>query len=984
MSEHHPDEPETAAGEGEQWRSLASRGGCDPFEEFVRREYPSQLRKFMDPPERREFLKLMGASFALAGIGSSCTRQPKETILPYARNPESTIPGKPVYFATSMPWPTGAIGILVESHEGRPTKIEGNPDHPASLGATDAITQASILGLYDPDRSQAIKYRGRIRAWGDFLTSLKQAMTAQAQKKGAGLRILTGIVNSPTMAAQIGELLEQYPRAKYCSWDPIHSHLGGPAFDFPVLPAFDRAEVVVSIGSDFLGAEPGSVRATRDFVALRKARGRSEEASRLYVAESAVTLTGAMADHRIAVRPSELEAVAKRLSDRLGEGSSRHPIVPQSEAGEWIEAVLKDLEAHRGRSIVVAGRHLSEGTKADVAGVNTGLWNRNKTVTYCAFEPVADPLRQQHLQALSEDMRHGEVEVLLILGGNPVYDTPTDLGFGEALRRVPFRTHLSIEENETSDLCDWHLNEAHYLESWGDAWSADRTVGLIQPLIAPLYGGKTTTEVLAAFAGRADLTSHEIVREHWRKKHSGADFEAWWRRALHDGIATIAGELPTLDGYSIPFPEAPAGPGGLEILFLPDPTIWDGRFANNGWLQELPKPVTKLTWDNAALVSPKTAHQLQVENEDVVELELDGRKVRAPIWIVPGQADYTVVVHLGYGRTKAGRVGTGAGFNAYALRTTKAMWSASGLKVTKTGEKQKLSCTQEHDRMEGRDPVRVATLERFRANPNLFAREKKEREEDTSLYPPHPKGDYSWGMVIDLGSCTGCGACVAACQAENNSPIVGREEVRRGREMHWLRVDRYFEGDPAKPALHHQPVPCMHCENAPCEVVCPVGATTHSDEGLNQMVYNRCVGTRYCGDNCPFKVRRFNFFLYQDFETEVTKLQRNPDVSVRSRGVMEKCTYCVQRIQEARIHAEKEGRKIRDGEVRTACQQVCPAQAISFGDIADPSTDVAKRKSEPREYGLLESLNIRPRTTYLAKIVNPNPELGDGKGTESR
>ncbi|HEV8112984.1 MAG TPA: TAT-variant-translocated molybdopterin oxidoreductase [Planctomycetota bacterium] len=968
----------TSASGRELWKSLAQRENPDPFEEFVRREYPSQIHKFMDPPERREFLKLMGASLALAGVSASCTRQPKETILPYAKSPESTIPGKPLYFATSMPWSRGAIGILVESHEGRPTKIEGNPDHPASLGATDAITQAAILGLYDPDRSKAIKYRGAIRTWDDFLTTLKQAMTAQAAKQGAGLRILTDTVTSRTLLLQLRDLLGEYPAAKWHQWDPVNRDSARDAFQDRAACQyhFDKADLVISLGADFLGEGPESTRATRDFVRKRKAGAASSPSNRLYVVEVEPTRTGAMADHRMPLKPSQFEAFADAL---LGYDHS----LP-SELEPWIATIRKELAAHPGRAIVIPGECQSSFVHYAADRLNRYFDNMGKTVELVEAVEWESVDESGSLADLVADLNKGAVDLLVILGTNPVLTAPADLDFARALDRkegAPLRVHLSLHEDETSDLCDWHVNEAHFLEAWSDARAADGTSGIVQPLIAPLYGGKSSHEIVAAVQNKAGVSGHDLVRETWQHRHAGPDFEAWWRRSLHDGViphtASVTRSAPSA-GPLLP----DIGPSDqLELVFRPDPTIWDGRFANNGWLQELPKPITKLTWDNTAQVSPATAARLGVENEDVVELELDGRKVRAPIWIVPGQADETVVVHLGYGRTKAGRVGNGAGFNAYALRTTKAMWSASGLKVTKTGDKQKLSCTQEHDNMEGREPVRVATIDRFRKEPGLFrAHEGHEKEGGASLHAPHAKGDYSWGMVIDLNACTACGACVAACQAENNSPIVGREEVRRGREMHWIRVDRYFEGEPSHPEVHHQPVPCMHCENAPCELVCPVGATTHSDEGLNEMAYNRCVGTRYCSNNCPYKVRRFNFFLFQDFETEVTKLQRNPDVSVRSRGVMEKCTYCVQRIQETRIHAEKEGRKIADGEMRTACQQVCPAEAIVFGDIADPKSAVAKQKSDPRNYGLLEELNTRPRTTYLAKLKNPNPELLDGTG----
>jgi MoCo/4Fe-4S cofactor protein with predicted Tat translocation signal len=965
----------------ELWRSLEELAGTPEFEEMIRREYPSQLHKFMDLPERREFLKYMGASLALAGIGASCTRQPEEKIYPYAKSPEKTIPGKPLYFATSMPWPRGAIGLLVESHEGRPTKVEGNPDHPASLGATDAFAQASILGLYDPDRSKAIKRRGRISTWDAFLTELKAALTAQAAKKGAGLRILTETVTSPTLAAQIKNVLAQYPEAKWHQWEPVNrdnARKGAIASfgrDVSCQCRFDKADVIVSFEADFLGGGPESVRATHEFARRRRVRAGQAGMNRLYVVESAPTLTGAMADHRLPLEPSRMDMFAHLL----GEAIERPQEPPGGTLAPWLIAMAKDLSAHRGSSLVLCGDSLGPELHSRAHLLNKVLGNVGKTVAY------ADPVECESVDQLSSlidlanDLRLGRVDALVILGGNPVYNAPANVKFAEVLGLVPFRVHLSLYEDETSDLCDWQINEAHFLESWGDARSSDGTSGIVQPLIAPLYGGRTAQEFVSALSGRADVSSYAAIREHWaRNQLGGPDEEKRWRRALHDGFIADTASKPLGSSAQGGFSSGGMSkPTGLYLVVRPDPTIWDGRSANSGWLQELPKPITKLTWDNTAQVSPATAQELGVENEDVVELELGGRKVRAPIWIVPGQADDTVVVHLGYGRKRGGSLAEGAGFDVYQLRSTDAMWSSPGrLKVTKTGDKQKLSSTQEHDRMEGRDLIRVATIDRFRENPKLVEEHEGEgAHADTSMYPAFPKGDNSWGMVIDLNACTACNACVTACQSENNIPVVGREEVRRGREMHWIRIDRYFEGDPAHPAVHHQPIPCMHCENAPCEVVCPVGATTHSPDGLNEMAYNRCVGTRYCSNNCPYKVRRFNFLLYQDFETEVLKLGRNPDVSVRSRGVMEKCTYCVQRISEARIQAKKEDRPIRDGDVRTACQQVCPAEAIVFGDIADPASAVSTLKAQPHEYGLLEELNVRPRTTYLAKIKNPNPEL---------
>jgi molybdopterin-containing oxidoreductase family iron-sulfur binding subunit len=574
-------------------------------------------------------------------------------------------------------------------------------------------------------------------------------------------------------------------------------------------------------------------------------------------------------------------------------------------------------------------------------------------------------------------MQAGAVETLLVLGGNPVYTTPADVPFAEALNRVAFRAHLSLYEDETSALCHWHVPEAHYLEGWSDGRAYDGTVSIQQPLIAPLYNGRTAHEILAALLGEP-RPSYDIVREHWRQQRPAGDFDAFWRQALHDGVmadSALPAKVPSLKG-ALPGAGPAAGPAEFELVFRADPAAWDGRFANNGWLQELPKPLTKLTWDNAALISPAAAERLGVKNEDVVELAYHSRRVKAPVWVLPGQADGAVTLHLGYGRSRAGRAGTGIGANAYALRTAAAPWGGGGLAVKKTGERYRLATTQGHHSMEGRNLVRMATLAEFAQRPDVV-RGPSDHEvgHEPSLYPKHAYEGYAWGMAIDLNACTGCNACIVACQSENNSPVVGKDQVLLGREMHWMRVDRYYKGDLEDPGTVHQPVLCMQCENAPCEPVCPVGATVHSSEGLNDMVYNRCVGTRYCSNNCPYKVRHFNFLQYQDDRTASLKLVRNPNVTVRSRGVMEKCTYCVQRINEARIRAKLEDREIADGEVVTACQAVCPSQAIVFGNINDPKSRVSQLKAHPLNYGLLTELNTRPRTTYLARLRNPNPAL---------
>jgi len=966
------------------WRSLEQLAGRPGFDAMMAREFPRQAPGLLEAVDRRQFLQFMGASLALAGL-SACTRQPTETIMPYVKAPEDIIPGRPLFFATAMPVGGIGTGLLVESHMGRPTKVEGNPEHPSSRGATDAFAQASILGLYDPDRSQVVSSAGEIRTWGTFVTTLDTTLELQRAKGGTGFRILTETVTSPTLAAQLKALLATYPNARWHQWDPIArdaARVGARmalGVDADVQYRFDQADVVLALDADFLGSGVGQVRHLRDFSARRRV-ALGSTMNRLYAVESMPSVTGARADHRLALAATDVEKLAWALAAELG-ALPQKPKGPAPEYARWLEAVAKDLGAHRGTSIVVAGDHQSPGVHALAHVLNHALGNVGQTVVYT--DPVAaEPVHSlASLQDLVTDMDAGKVEVLLILGGNPVATTPADFQFGERLAKVGFRAHLGLYDDETALLCHWHVPEAHYLESWSDVRAADGTVSIIQPLIAPLYDGKTAHEVLAVAAGR-EQTSYDLVRKYWRPQPGAADFERWWRTALHDGLVegtalpakTVALRTDWVE-TAMGLHDSTHEAKGLELVFRLDPGVLDGRFANNGWLQEVPKPITKLTWDNAALVSPATAARLGLAPEDVVTITNAGRKLEAPVWIVPGHAENSITMHLGYGRQRAGRVGNGVGFDANAIRTSDAPWIVRGVALEKTGRSYPLATTQEHHSMEGRHLIREATLEEFRREP-AFAREMvEEPDKDMTLYPPHPYEGAAWGMTIDLASCVGCNACVIACNAENNIAVVGKDQVGKGREMHWIRIDRYFEGEPTNPTIHHQPVPCMQCENAPCEVVCPVNATVHSSEGLNDMVYNRCVGTKYCSNNCPYKVRRFNFFKYQDWTTESLKLGRNPDVTVRSYGVMEKCTYCVQRINAARITARQEDRAVRDGEITTACQQACPAGAIVFGDLNDTTSRVALQKADARNYSLLGDLNTRPRTTYLASIRNPNPEL---------
>ncbi len=984
----------------EYWRRLDELADTPEFQELLQREYPRYAAVIDSGMTRRQFLKLLGASLALAGL-SACGVAPAEKIVPYVHQPEGVVPGKPLYFATAMTLNGFATGLLVESHLGRPTKVEGNPDHPASLGATDAFAQASILSLYDPDRSQVVTHNGQIDTWERFLQQLRSELDLQRANKGAGLRILTETISSPTLADQIRRLLSLYSSAKWCQYEPAtrdNARAGAHmAFNQYVETVYriDQADVILSLDSDFLLSAPGSLRYTRDYASHRRVEPSQTRMNRLYVVESSATITGAKADHRLPLRASNVESYARAVAAGIGVQGITAPAKPATVPDQWISAVVKDLQQHRGSSVVIAGDGQPPIVHALAHAMNAALGNVGKTVVYT--EPVeANPVDQMaSLRDLASDLSNGRVSLLVSLGCNPVYDAPADLRLADLFPKAATRVHLGLYDDETAALSQWHIPQTHYLESWGDTRAFDGTVSIVQPLIAPLYGGHSLHELLGAMSNNPGVSDHDLVQGYWSGRYRGTDFDSYWRKALNDGIVPDTAArvrtpslVPNWAGPPQP-PAAPAAtlPAAMEITFRPDPSVYDGRFANNGWLQELPKPLTRLTWDNAVLVSPATAQRLGINIEssipggehgsayaDTVELSYKGRTLRAPVWITPGQPDDSITVYLGYGRARAGRVGTGIGYNAYSLRTMDHPWFDTGVEIRPTGQRYPLASVQQHNRMEGRGLVRSATLLDFLKHPN-FAQEE-EPGNAPSLYPGYKYEGNAWGMAIDLNACVGCNACVVACHAENNIPIVGKDEVLKAREMHWLRIDTYHSGDANNPQTDFEPVPCMHCENAPCEVVCPVAATEHSSEGLNEMVYNRCVGTRYCSNNCPYKVRRFNFFQYSDWDTPSLKAMRNPDVTVRSRGVMEKCTYCVQRIDRARITAEKENRAIRDGEILTACQAACPADAIVFGNINDKNARVTKLKASPRNYALLAELNTRPRTTYLAAVRNPNPEMG--------
>jgi molybdopterin-containing oxidoreductase family iron-sulfur binding subunit len=924
----------------------------------------------------------MGASLAAAGVG--CTRMPTEFIMPYVDPPENAVPGRPSFYATASIVNGLAQGVLVESHLGRPTKIEGNPNHPASLGATDVHGQACVLDLYDPDRAKQVTQLGEVREWDEFLLGLTRSLDGLRKQGGEGLFILTDTTTSPAVVSQMSAVLAAFPKTKLHHYDPAGSHSASAgaqlAFGRSMNTYYrlDRADVILSLDSDFLACGPGSTRYAHDYAFRRRVRGSDTAMNRLYVAETAMTSTGGKAEHRLPLRYGDIEAFTRELAAVVGGGAS-----PDGPHAQWIAAVAKDLLAHRGASAVIPGETQSPVVHALAHTINGALGNAGTTVIYTdpiVFGPDAtDPVAS--LRELAGELDAGHVDVLLLLGGNPVYDAPADFEFAQKLAKASTSIHMSLHRNETSALAHWVLPERHFLEDWGDARAFDGTVTILQPLILPLYGGHSRLELLDAFVRQPTRTAYEIVRAYWSSNAKTADFETWWRQSVRSGVVASSA-LPAITPGRPSTPPAAqvSAASGIDLLFRPDPYLLDGRYANNAWLQELPRPTTKLMWDNAVHLSPRTAKRLGLDNQHHVELKYRGRAVRGSVWISSGQADETAIVHLGYGRTHAGHVGNGPGFNAYPLRFSDALWAGSGAEVHAIGGSYSLATMQMTQRMEHRDMVISEPVGTYQNDPDFAKKRVEIPEKRETLYPMWNYTGYAWGMSIDLTACVDCMACVVACQAENNIPVVGKEQCLFHREMYWLRVDAYYEGDDENPSMRYQPVPCMHCEDAPCELVCPVAATEHSADGLNEMVYNRCIGTRYCSNNCPYKVRRFNFLLYNDWVTEQLKLQRNPDVTVRSRGVMEKCSYCVQRIREAEIRSTDEDRFIRDGEIQTACQQVCPTKAIVFGDINNPANQVAKLKAEKLDYPLLGELNTRPRTTYLAELRNPNPELKENAG----
>ncbi len=973
---------------------------------------PSETNGF----DRRGFLSIMGASMALAGA-AGC-RRPVEKIVPYTQMPEQVIPGIPSHYATVINRRGEALGLVVESHEGRPTKIEGNPEHPASRGAADLIAQASILDLYDPDRAKKPSRLSVDSSWTAFATELETELNSFRGEGGARLHILTEPTNSPTVLRLRAAIARSFPNAKFHSYAPVSNSnmregarlaLGQP---LQVHVAYDRARVILALDSDFLQTETANVRSTRSFTGGRRLHSPRDTMSRLYVVEPSLTTTGTNADHRLRLPASQVfaytAALAAYLHDNgtnLGEVGEAVKKLPKPDAvpAEWVSGVAKELMQAHGRSVVVAGSRQPAIVHALASAINQALGSVGVTMAYTTPVDPAEIDVVANIRELAEAIRHSDVGALLILGGNPAYDAPADLGFGALIKKVPFSVHFSSHVTETSKATTWQLPRAHEFEAWGDQRSIEGVYAIQQPLIAPLHDAKSDVELLAMIAATAETNGKELVHATLAETfHNGAMVEADWNRVLRDGVVRSSvyqamtavpiksPEIATAIAAEIakqpPTAADPLVKGVVEVAFAPDAKMFDGRYANNAWLQELPDPITKISWDNAATLSPKTAAENGVSDGDVIRLRHGGQVATIVAWVVPGQTDGTVGVHLGWGRTVSGRVGTGRGFDVYPLRTTESMSFVTGVRIEHAGERYPVSQTQEHNAMEGRPIAREATLATYKQKPH-FAELQAPPPKTLPLWKKVVYAGHKWGMSIDLNACTGCNACVIACQSENNITVVGKEQVAKGREMHWIRIDRYFVGDGDNPAVAYQPLACVQCEEAPCENVCPVNATAHSPEGLNDMAYNRCIGTRYCANNCPYKVRRFN---YLDFKGEfwhgselveydklpkTVKMAQNPNVTVRMRGVMEKCTYCVQRIQRAKIAAKNANRPMRDGEIVPACAQTCPADAISFGDLNNPSSRVARLSELDRKYKLLAEVGTAPRTTYLAKVRNPNSEM---------
>lgn len=982
------------------WRSVEELVDDPEFTRFLEDEFPSQRRLWAAPIDRRRVLKLMAASLALGGL-AACDSQPREHLVPYVDMPEGLVPGMPRYYATSFPIDGYAQGLLAQSREGRPIKLEGNPQHPATLGACDSFSQASILSLYDPDRASSVMHKGNVSGYGTFWGALSQQRRRWDTSRGEGLAFLTGPRTSPSESQRIQWLQERWPKARWYRHSPVERASVYTAsqwlFGTKLEPIYhvDRAKVVLSLDADFLQAQPGFLRYTHDFAVKRRPRDnpsplQTNHLLRLYAIESTPSITGAMAEHRQSLSQPRIVDAARQLAAAFGLDVPLpdEPPLPRP----WLDALVNDLRQQGSQALTIPGDQQPAEVHAIAQAINTKLGAFGNTVD--AIDPVDASYSLASIGKLVEAMRADEIRDLVMLDVNPAYSAPANLDFTAACEQVSWRLHWGASYNETARLCHWHIPATHPLETWGDARAFDGTLSLLQPLIEPLHGGKTALQFLAALQEGSDQEARTLLRDHWETLHAvstndktrgmAENFDDFWSASLQAGFVPGSAFKPRQvnpqDAWQDRLTQPTQTPEGLTLQLRPDSSLWDGRFANNAWLQELPRPLTKVTWATPLLIAPSLAERENLENGDMLRLSVGKRSLEAPVYVLPGMPDNAVTLPLGGGRTQAGRVANGVGVNAHALQPGEATW-AMPVTLEKTGGHHPLATTQNHSAIEGRDLIRVASLETYRDNPS-FAQQKAP---DESLYPepwPAPReADNAWGMSIDLSACIGCNACMTACQAENNIPVVGEEQVRMGREMHWIRIDRYFKGPLEGPEVVFQPVTCMHCENAPCEYVCPVAATQHNADGINEMIYNRCIGTRYCSQNCPYKVRRFNWFHYTveggDYTTP--RPAYNPEVTVRSRGVMEKCTYCVQRINRTRITADVENRRLADGDIQTACQQSCPTQAIVFGDLNDPNSRISRLKAHPLNYGMLAELNVRPRTTYLAAVRDVNPALAENR-----
>jgi MoCo/4Fe-4S cofactor protein with predicted Tat translocation signal len=979
-----------------QWQSLEDFIDDEDFEQVMRAKFPRETKILHESGmNRRDFIKLMGASLVVGGLSlSGCApdRSEQEEILPYVRMPEEIVPGQPIYFASTMPLSGYGTGVVIETHEGRPHRVEGNSNHPASLGGANMAVLASVLELYNPNRVNEVRRDGQSSSFAEFLQEFDEAVANLGD--GSGLRILSEKSSSPTLAKQINALLEMYPNARWYQYDTVgreNVYAGAQlAFGEIVEPVYqiDQADVIVSLDSDFLMTMPGNVRYAHDFAAKRRIRVENEATmNRLYAVNSTPNNTSTVADHHIAMKASEIENFALALANAVGaEGG-------EAVEGDWdqaiFDAMVSDLQAHS--SVVIVGDEQPPAVHALAHAINAVLGSAGETVTY--IPPVLTNTHDSVTQ-LSDfvgDISSGRVDAAFIIGGNPAFTAP-DIPLSAAVGRVPFSVRIGMYDDETAENARWYLPYSTYIEAWGDVRAHDGTASIIQPPIGALYDGSMSELELIARLMQDDRSGYEILLDSWREDYSGDEsFDAFWRRSLHNGVIADSAPDPVQPSLSGSFASDVAdaligASNDFEVIFRLDPRIYDGRFSYNSWLHEIPHPLTKITWDNFAMISANTADALRLDNEQIISITVGNNIMEIPVYVVHGHPDDCVSVGLGYGHGISADLDAGENFNAYALRPTTVGWFTVA-SVERTRRTYKLARTQKNMELVGTKAVRSGTLEEFIEN-HEFAVTGSYKEKDGGSFLDETiwqqevlEEGNQWGMSIDLTTCIGCNACMVACQSENNIPTVGKEQVLQERDMHWIRVDSFVD-EHDEDRRNFQPVPCMHCENAPCEQVCPVQATVHDHEGLNQMIYNRCVGTRYCSANCPYGVRRFNFHDYTD-DTLILQEQRNPDVSVRVRGVMEKCTYCWQRINQGRVNASVEDRPIRDGEVRPACGTACPTQAITFGNLNDPNARVVRDKAQPTNYLWLDAeLNTRPRTTYLAKLYNPNAALAPVETSE--